>query len=97
VIVYKCDLCGELRECLQKEIDGREYDVCGECWSPLEQKLHGKGRPSIRSLTSSQSISPPPQKEPLSVPPLIVRKEEPRQPQKPAPGEPPIVYGEFVN
>ncbi len=23
-----CDLCGETKECLQKEIDGKEYDIC---------------------------------------------------------------------
>jgi hypothetical protein len=33
-----CDLCGEARDCLQKEIEGEEYDICSECWSPLAQK-----------------------------------------------------------
>ncbi len=23
-----CDLCGEGKDCLQKEIEGREYDIC---------------------------------------------------------------------
>lgn len=39
-----CDLCGEAKECLQKEIDGKQYDICAECWNPLAQKLKGKGR-----------------------------------------------------
>ena len=39
-----CDLCGQARECLQKEIDGKEFDICGDCWRPLEEKLKGKGR-----------------------------------------------------
>ena len=39
-----CDLCGEAKDCLQKEIEGKEYDICSECWRPFEQKLRGKGR-----------------------------------------------------
>jgi hypothetical protein len=39
-----CDLCGKDKDCLRKEIDGKEYDICAKCWSPLEQKLLGKGR-----------------------------------------------------
>jgi hypothetical protein len=39
-----CDLCGEVKDCLQKEIEGKEYDICAECWKPLEQKLRRKGR-----------------------------------------------------
>jgi hypothetical protein len=39
-----CDLCGQSKECLQKEIDGKEYDICAECWNPLAEHLKGKGR-----------------------------------------------------
>ena len=39
-----CDLCGQSKECLQKEIDGKEYDICSDCWNPLAEKLKGKGR-----------------------------------------------------
>ena len=39
-----CDLCGQAKECLQKEIEGKEYDICAECWNPLAEKLKGKGR-----------------------------------------------------
>ena len=39
-----CDLCGQSKECLQKEIDSKEYDICSDCWNPLAEKLKGKGR-----------------------------------------------------
>jgi hypothetical protein len=39
-----CDLCGEAKDCSQKEIEGKEYDICSECWRPLEQRLRGKGK-----------------------------------------------------
>ena len=39
-----CDLCGQAKECLPKEIDGKEYDICQHCWSPIAEKLRGKGR-----------------------------------------------------
>lgn len=39
-----CDLCGQPKECQPKEIEGREYDICSECWNPLAEKLKGKGR-----------------------------------------------------
>ena len=46
-----CDLCGEAKVCLPKEIDGREYDICSACWNVLTQKLQGKGR-RIRETVS---------------------------------------------
>jgi ribosome-binding protein aMBF1 (putative translation factor) len=39
-----CDLCGTAVACLQKEIDGKEFDICDHCWHPLAEKLSGKGR-----------------------------------------------------
>jgi hypothetical protein len=39
-----CDLCGEAKECLQKEIEGKEYDICADCWRPIAERLKGKGR-----------------------------------------------------
>jgi|SRR5215831_8183588 len=39
-----CDLCGQSKVCVQKEIDGREYDICTDCWNALAEKLRGKGR-----------------------------------------------------
>ncbi len=26
-----CDLCGKTKDCLQKEIEGKEHDICSEC------------------------------------------------------------------
>jgi len=39
-----CDLCGQAKKCLKKKIDGKEYDICSDCWTPLAEKLKGKGR-----------------------------------------------------
>jgi hypothetical protein len=51
-----CDLCGEARDCRQKEIDGKEYAICSECWNLLAQKLRGKGRAINREIV----LLPPP-------------------------------------
>ena len=45
-----CDLCGEAKECLQKEIEGREYDICADCWKPIAERLKGKGRVFRREI-----------------------------------------------
>jgi hypothetical protein len=29
---------------VQKEIEGKEFDLCYLCWHPLEEKLAGRGR-----------------------------------------------------
>jgi hypothetical protein len=39
-----CDLCNQPKPCLQKDIDGREYDLCHDCWNSLAEELKGKGR-----------------------------------------------------
>jgi len=71
-----CDLCGQSKECFQKEIDGKEYDICAECWNPMAEKLKGKGKLKKR-------------RETVFLPPL---KKEPEPPeQKPGPGEPPKI------
>jgi len=51
-----CDLCGEARDCQQKEIEGKEYDICSECWNPLAHKLKGKGRAIRQEIV----LLPPP-------------------------------------
>jgi hypothetical protein len=30
--VILCDLCVQAKACLQKEIDGKEFDICADCW-----------------------------------------------------------------
>lgn len=72
-----CDLCGDAKECLQKEIERREYDICAECWGPLAQKLKGKGR-KIR-----ETVFLPPPRAPKE------REEE----EPPLPGGLPKIWG----
>ena len=74
-----CDLCGEAKDCLQKEIDGKAYDICSECWNPLAKKLKGKGRTKIR--------------ETVFLPAPRVLKEDEEEERKPLPGEPPKIWG----
>jgi hypothetical protein len=73
-----CDLCGKAKDCLPKEIEGKEYDICSECWNLLAQKLRGKGRAT--------------QREPVFLPPPRVVKEREDDEPEPLPGEPKI-YG----
>ena len=42
--MIRCDLCDQAKPCVQKQIDGREFDICERCWHALEDKLRGKGR-----------------------------------------------------
>ena len=56
-----CDLCGETRECLQKNIEGQVYDICSQCWNSLARKLRGKGRMKENpkpSIAEEQEESP---------------------------------------
>jgi ribosome-binding protein aMBF1 (putative translation factor) len=53
-----CDLCGEAKGCLQKEIEGKEYDICSECWNPFAQKLRGKGRVKSRETVERENEEP---------------------------------------
>jgi ribosome-binding protein aMBF1 (putative translation factor) len=76
IAMILCDLCGQAKECSQKEIDGKEFDICFDCWNPLAEKLKGKGRVKRKRETV---FLPPLEKEP-----------EPQEP-KPLPGEPPKI------
>jgi ribosome-binding protein aMBF1 (putative translation factor) len=75
--VILCDLCGQAKECLQKEIDGKEFDICTDCWRPLEEKLKGKGR--MKRKRETVFLPPPPAAEP----------PDPKTP----PGMPPKIFG----
>jgi hypothetical protein len=82
VNVILCDLCGEQKECFPKEIDGREVDICTDCWRPLEEKLKGKGRPKRkREMVFREMVFLPPRNVP-----------EPEEPKTP-PGLPPRIVG----
>ena len=63
-MMITCDLCGQEKECQQREIEGKEYDVCLECWSPFAQKLKGKGR----KVRQTVFLPPPRIKEPEEEP-----------------------------
>jgi hypothetical protein len=77
--VIHCDLCDQAKECLQKAIDGKEYDICSECWKPLLERLKGKGR--VKKERETVFLPPPRVTEP--------EHEEP----KPLPGESPKIWG----
>jgi ribosome-binding protein aMBF1 (putative translation factor) len=77
-LMITCDLCGRAKECLQKEIDGREYDLCTECWDLLAQRLKGKGREKLR--------------ETVLLPPRPAREQKEEEPHT-LPGGPPIIQG----
>ena len=48
VSVILCDLRGEQKECVQKEIDGREFHICAKCWRPLEETGGDRGAGFVR-------------------------------------------------
>jgi hypothetical protein len=75
-----CDLCGEARICLQKEIEGREYDICSDCWTQLAERLKGKGRPKNR--------------ETVFLPPARTLGEREEVEPSHLPGELPKIWGE---
>jgi hypothetical protein len=75
-----CGLCGQAKACQQKEIEGKEYDICSECWNPLAEKLKGKGRVrKEREIVCLPSVTPEP------------KREDPN----PGRGEPPTIWGRF--
>ena len=82
MIIFKCDFCDSVKKCIDREINGRVYDICQECWSPIEEKLRGKGRQKT---------------ETLFILPTEMKPNKEREERKPAPGEPPIIYGERPN
>lgn len=79
MIVYRCDLCGEIRDCTQREIEQTEYDICSECWNSLICRLKGKGR----SKQPRELVL-------LPTSPLPPQPDKPNR--EPLPGEPPQIY-----
>jgi hypothetical protein len=77
--VILCDLCGQAKECQQREIEGKEYDICAECWNPLAEKLKGKGR-KIK------------EREMVFLPSTVTPEPKHEEPM-PVPGEPPKIWG----
>ena len=77
--MIQCDLCEQAKECTPRQIEGKEYDICADCWNPLEEKLKGKGRGKKQRGT-------------VFLPPL--KKEPEPPPRNPSPSEPPKIWGE---
>ena len=77
-----CDLCGQAKECTPRQIEGKEYDVCADCWNPLAEKLKSQGR--VKE-----------QREMVFLPPLT-KEPEPPATEPTAPGEPPKMFGDFA-
>jgi hypothetical protein len=75
--VILCDLCGEAKECRQREINGREFDICADCWRPLQEKLSGKGRVKRK-------------RDMVLLPPAAPPEGQPEVP-RPIPGKPPKI------
>lgn len=78
-----CDLCGKEKDCMQKEINGKEYDICSECWEPLAQKLKGREREKLREMV-------------LLPPRAIKEREEEESTPHALPGRPPVIQGEAL-
>ena len=83
MIIYQCDLCGELRDCVPRQIEGTEYDICSNCWNELTAKLKDKGRPKSARHTV-QNL------------PSVVLPEPSPETRKPFPGQPPEIIGESM-
>jgi ribosome-binding protein aMBF1 (putative translation factor) len=75
--VILCDLCGQAKDCLPKVIEGREFDICADCWRPFDEKLKGKGRVK----KTRETVFLPTRTGP-----------EPEEPKLP-PGRPPKIFG----
>jgi hypothetical protein len=79
VNVILCDFRDKQKEVSPKEIDGREFDICADCWRPLEEKLRGKWR----SKRKREMVFLPP--------PITPERAEPKTP----PGLPPKITGQY--
>jgi hypothetical protein len=80
-LVHRCDLCGEIADCVPKRIGDREYDLCARCWQDLSEKLKGKGRPVEKPRADFVMLPQRPYEEPAE------------EPERPLPGSPPIIKG----
>lgn len=78
-IVHRCDLCGEIADCVTKQIGDRDYDLCPRCWQELAGKLKGKGRPVSK-----------PRREIVLLPEQPYERKE-GEPERPLPGGPPTI------
>ena len=49
-----CELCGEATECVQKQVDGDELNVCDQCWCPPAVVPGGKVEAKTPSETPDE-------------------------------------------
>ena len=84
MIVYKCDLCGEVRDCVQRRIEQTEYDICSECWDALMARLKDRGRP-------------PRERNWVTAAPVVIGPEPPREKRPAFPGQPPEITADSTN
>lgn len=68
-----CDMCGQKKNCRLREIEGKEYDICSDCWTPIAAKLKGKGRTPKETVFLPPVVPAPEPKE---------TKPEPGEPPK---------------
>ena len=79
--MIQCDLCGKKKQCRSREIEGKAYDICSECWTPFARKLKGKGRGILAVKGDVEMIVLPQQ---ITIP-------VPEAPQR-LPGGPPKIW-----
>jgi ribosome-binding protein aMBF1 (putative translation factor) len=79
--MIQCDLCGKKKQCRPREIEGKEYDICSECWTPFARRLKGKGRKALAVKGDVEMIVLPQQ---ITIP-------APEAPQR-LPGGPPKIW-----
>lgn len=73
-----CALCDQARTCFKRQIEGKDYKICSECWNPLAEKLKGKGREKM-------------EREMVFLPPLTIKERGDEEP-KPLPGGAPKIW-----
>jgi hypothetical protein len=82
-----CDLCSESKRCRPRAIEGKEYEICSDCWNPLAKKLKGKGRVrkylakrEMETILLPQQVTIPapeaPQRLPVEPPKIWSRAEK---------------------
>lgn len=68
-----CDLCERAKECSERRIEDKKYDICADCWNALAAKLKDKGRnakdrPIVLLPASQPAAEPETRPEPHRLP-----------------------------
>ena len=76
-----CDLCNSSQAlCVERSIEGKDYDICERCWKPLEEKFKGKGR--VQRKRDDAVFVPHPQ--------ITIERQD--EDTRPRPGERPKIF-----